>query len=94
MRNNIVTLESFSNRKESKRKEVVNFIKQITSLEVEVATLLLLPRFFNGFLKEIKEGEFAAFNATKMDTAPPLAFTLFVVSNQKVYLTSDLIRKI
>jgi hypothetical protein len=29
-----------------------------------------------------------------MDTAPPLAFTLFVVSNQKVYLTSDLIRKI
>lgn len=92
MKNNIISLSSFSVDGKSSNTAASDFIDQITSLEAEVATLLLLPRFFNGFLKELKDGTFAAFDATAMEDIPPLAFTVFVVSNEKVFLTSDLIR--
>jgi hypothetical protein len=53
-----------------------------------------MPRFFNGFLKELKNGEFAAFDANKMDSTQPLSYTIFVIGNDKVYLTSSLIKKV
>lgn len=94
MKNNIITLNSFSADENSKTGDSYNFIQQINFLEQELATLLLLPRFFNGFLKEIKKGEYAAFDATAMKNSPPLSYTIFVIGNNKVYLTSELIKSV
>jgi hypothetical protein len=94
MKNNIITLNSFSVDQNSKTGDAYNFIQQISFLEQELATLLLLPRFFNGFLKEIKSGEYAAFDATAMKNSPPLSYTIFVIGNNKVYLTSELIKSV
>ncbi len=65
--------------------------QDLVSLETKLGSWILLPRFFNGFLKEIEEGKFGVYKGQKLQEA---AFTLFIISGDKVYLTTELLKNI
>lgn len=89
--NYIATSAWVSDETDTSSSVVQQGIEDIKRLEEELGSWILLPRFFNGFLREVELGKFSAYNTKKMHD---VAYTVFIISGDDVYLTSKIMKNI
>lgn len=90
IKNNYISLNSYS-EDEKDDSGVKLIVDRLFEAEEKLGSWILLPRFFNGFLKELEDGKFGVYKKDKLNE---VAFTIFIISGDKVFLTTQLLKNI
>ena len=87
VKNNISALSSYALDKEKSNAAA----DAVLNMEKTVGVWSLLTRFLNGFLKELNDDKYSSMAYGSWKEIEPTIYTMFVISNDELFLTSDLL---